>query len=713
MNVFGVGMAKKAQAEIVVIVGVLILAIAVVYYAVSGGFPSSNIPKNLYDRQKAFHDSFVNLVRKGADNALKSMEIHGGYPTAELLGNGTYQVPPFVVFMNEGIPYWTKCEQNLAPSKKNVTRWFELSVENYVKEHISEVTGSYRNVTIDLAKLDVSVNILSNTRKVDVSVNLPTTVDGYKMVSQFYPYKTFLDTKFGEIFDFADNFSKAQTIKRFLEVFTTASIYMSAEAPDGYPKLPTGGFLTSCGENIYRTPQQISGSLKEIAEYVVTQTAWWQNMINDTGHPKFYAINKEIIGTEYRDLDITMYLPDDFSFDTKDSIVITNNEPAYTSSMWTASDCLGVYSMGYAVSYPVIVRVKDPLSGYSFNFAILVFVDRNIKDKNGKPMVMGPGKCEDIKQGGDLCKQLDCSAKINITDENGWPVEGAVATFGNCGLGVSDISGVIEGKIKCGTNELNIYKNSSYDLYKNSLSSSEINNTYKLRTIADVIIHFRKVTITESGTGDNPVTKCVVDKATDYIFANFVSNNRMFAITNIDPKSIPKDCIDKACLDQCQSSNDISKCKQCSLKCMGDVLESVRAQYVPTGNYDLNVTQMNPGTMKETGGFITGYTIVPTANFYLNVPEIALPGTQYRIPENQKKLAVQNLSQCSIDPVSINTYPKFIFVTSCECDNLRTVLGTFRNSDCQSLTQMEIDAMCSGQSTVREIGKCNARVICK
>ena len=699
-------MVKKAQAEIVVIVGVLILAIAVVYYAASGGFPSSNIPRNLYDRQRAFHDSFVNLARKGADNALKSMEMHGGYPTAELLGNGTYQVPPFVVFMDEGIPYWTRCEQNLAPSRKNVTHWLELSMENYIREHITEVTGSYRNVTIDMSRLSVSANILSGPHKIDITVNLPTTVDGYKMVSQFYPYKTSLDTKFGEIYDFADNFSKAQTTKRFLEVFTTASVYLSADAQDGYPRLPTGGFLTSCGETIYRTPQQISIYLKDIAQYVVTQTLWWQNMPVDSAKPKVYAINKEIIGTEYRDLDIAMYLPDDFSFDTRGSVVITNNEPAYSSSMWSASDCLGVYSMAYAVSYPVIVNVKDPLSGYSFNFAVFAFVDNS----GGK---MHPGKCQDVKSGEETCKNLDCYAKISVADENGKPIEGATATFGGCGLGVSDASGAMEGKIKCGTNELNIYRNSSYDFYRNNVSSSEINSTYVLRTIADITVHFRNVKITESGPEDNKIIKCVLDNATDYIFANFVSGDRLFTITNIDQKSIPADCVDKACLEQCQSSGNLNTCRQCSLNCIGDVLESVRAQYMPAGNYDLNVSQMNLGAMKETGGFITGYSISPAANFYLNVPDIAPGSLQYKLSDNQKRQALQTLSQCSISPVSTGTYPKFIFVASCDCDNLKTMLGGFRNSDCPSLTQQEIDAMCSGESMTRELAKCNARVICK
>ena len=661
-------MVKKAQAEIVVIIGVLVLAVAVVYYAVSGGFPSSSIPRNLYDRQKAFHDSFTALARKGADNALMVMEMHGGYPTAEILGNGTYDIPPFAVFMGEGVTYWTRCEQNLTPSRKDVTHWLELAVENYIREHITEVTGSYKNVTIDLSRLSVSANILSNPRKIDISVNLPTTVDGYNMVSQFYPYKISLDSKLGEIYDFASDLSEAQSSKRFLEVFTIASIYMSADAPDGYPKLPTGGFLTNCGETIFRTPDQISIYLKGIAEYVLTQTLWWQNMPVDPSKPKVYAIDSEIMSTQYRDLNIQMYLPDDFQFTTQGSVVVKNNKRAFTSPMWTASDCLGVYNMAYALSYPVIVRVKDPLSGYSFNFALFVFVDNTA----GK---MQPGRCQDIKTAQDLCKEADCSARMKVTDEAGRPILGAVATFGDCGIGYSDSDGVIHGKIKCGTSELNIYMNSSYDYYNQNVSSSDINGTYVLHSITNITAHFNKVTIVDQGE----IRKCFVGKASDYIFLDFVSaGGNLYTMTNIDPESIPENCTNQACLDECQKSLNIELCTSCASGCMGGVLDSTSNDFIPAGSYDTNATMMNLYIMKETGGFIAPYALrASTKSIYIHVPETT---PDYHLPESKKLSLVQDMKECQIEPISENTYPKTTIVTTCTCENLKAVWEDVKSS---------------------------------
>jgi hypothetical protein len=654
-------MAKKAQAEFVVIVGVILLALVTIYYATQSGiFGPSNVPGGVYGKQKAVQESFLSMARKGADNALKVMETHGGYPTAELLGNGTYTIPPFAVFMDEGVPYWARCQNNLAPSKEDVTRWFKLSLENYIRTHISEITGTYRNASFDLSRLSVSVNILTDPRKIEITVNLPTKVDGYAMSSQLYPYKISLDSKLGEIYDFARDFSKAQSSKRFLEVFTTASVYMSADANDGQPKLPTGGFLTDCGETIYRTPNQISLYLKDIAQYVLTQTLWWQKMPVDPSKPKVYAINREIIDNEYRDLEIGMYLPDDFQFSTQGSVVIRNTKRAYTSMFWTSSKCLGAYSMTYAISYPVIVRIKDPPSGHSFNFAVLVFVDNS----GGK---MQPGKCEDIREAKDPCKETGCSAKIKVTDDAGKPIPGAVATFGECGMGVSDTSGTIEGKIKCGTNELNIYKNSSYDYYNQNVSSSAINATYVLRSITNLTAHFNRVTITEQG----PITKCVIGKTTDYAFLDLVSNGIPYMITNIDSESVPENCTDQACLDQCSRSLDVNACTRCASGCMGSVLDSVNSDFIPAGSYEANATMNNLNIMKETGGFITPYTLKSsTKSIYIQIPETT---PEYLISQSKKLSLVQDLRECQIEPISENPYPKNTFVTSCTCENLKII----------------------------------------
>jgi len=651
-------MVEKAQAEFIVIVGVIVLALVVIYYSTQlGTVTPGNIPGEVFKKQKAVQQSFLSMARKGADNTLNVMEMHAGYPTAEILGDPTYTPPASALFMDEDIPYWTRCQNNLTPSRQDVTRWFKLSVENYIRTHIGEITGTYKNMSFDLSKLSVSVNIRTDPRKIEITVNLPTKVDGYSMPSTLYPYKMSIDSKLGEIYDFASDLSEAQSSKRFLEVFTMASIYLSADAPDGYPKLPTAGFLTDCGETIYRTPDQISVYLKEIAEYVITQTLWWQNMSTDPSKPKVYAIDKEIMPIQYRDLEINMYLPDNFEFTRQAAVMARNTKRAFRSMFWTSSDCLSVYSKTYNVPYPVIISVKDPPSGHTFNFAFFVFVDKS----SGK---MQPGRCEDIVDEKDECSDGKCYAKIKVTDDIGNPIEGAIATFGECGIGTSDKTGIIEGRINCGTYELNIYRNSSYDFYNQNVSSSTINATYVLRPITNITAHFRRVTRTVQGN----FTKYVIGKVTDYAFLDLISGDIPYTLTNINPEDVPENCTDQACLDQCQTSMDINACIKCASGCMGSVLDSVSSEFIPSGNYQANATIMNLNIMKETGGFLTPYTLKSsTKTIYIHMLETS---PEYLLSESKKLALSQELRQCQIEPISESPYPKTTYVTSCTCENL-------------------------------------------
>jgi len=316
--------------------------------------------------------------------------------------------------------------------------------------------------------------------------------------------------------------------------------------------------------------------------------------------------------------------------------------------------------MAYAVSYPVIVRVKDPPSGHSFNFAVFVFVGNS----GGK---MLPGRCEDIREVNDTCREAGCSAKIKVTDDVGNPLAGAVATFGECGIGTSDSAGIIQGKIKCGTNELNIYMNSSYDYYNQNVSSSAINGTYALRSITNITVHFRKVNITEQGA----VTKCSIGKATDYIFMDMVSGGIPYMITNIDPESVPENCTDQTCLDQCSNALNLNACMQCASACMGSVLDSVNSDYIPAGDYEANATMINLNLMQETGGFITTYILKPSVKtIFIHVPETS---PDYLIEESKKRSLAQDLRECGIEPISEGTYPRNTFVTSCTCENLKII----------------------------------------
>jgi hypothetical protein len=149
---------------------------------------------------------------------------------------------------------------------------------------------------------------------------------------------------------------------------------------------------------------------------------------------------------------------------------------------------------------------------------------------------------------------------------------------------------------------------------------------------------------------------------------------------------------------------------------------------------------LNLNFMKETGGFITPYTLKSaTKNLYINIPETS---PDYMIPVSTKLALAQELRECQIEPISENPYPKTTFVTSCTCENLKTVWEEVKASctnpdisnlfctcpsgssypsgcsqQCGAYTLPSCVTCCNlnqiKQSISGWVSNCNTRVICK
>ncbi len=713
---------RIAQTEIGVLVGLFLLLSVVVYYAYTTNlFSASPLPLSIQQKQHAVHNSMISLIRKGANEVLKDMETHGGYPSSQLEGLDG------VVFLRQFVPYWQKCDKTDIPPFDNITSWFEKELENYIKNHIKEVTDVYgSNVSFNLTELWVNIDIRCEMNRIDITVVLPTKTNGYAMDKRLYPYKTFIPTKFGEIYCFASDFSGELADKRYLEIFTISSIYLSKDTEDGHPKLPTLGLLKKCGETIYRAPEEISNALKGVVLYTLTHILWWTDMFSDSNLPKTYAI-KNVGGRTYPDLKIRFHLPDDFEFETHSPIVITNSNIVLRAMLpFIISDCTAVYSQTYSLEYPVVISVYDSLSKHKFYFASLVFIDSNESH-------MFPGKCENIGEGEGACEGLECTAEIKVVDSEGNPLSGAVAVFGECPVGRSNTEGIIRGGIECGIHHLVIFYNESYDFINETVSSDEINNTYVLYRIPNMTAHFRKVDITErgyvniagelqsvsqdpcSGTytlSEPKMTVCRISHTNNLVFVT-LENGNQYVITNINPENMNENCWESDACQECYNSHSQSKCEECLRLCAPSVKESVNVNYVPKQTYTITADMLTSG-VKEAGWFETMQQInEDTKDVYLNVPEISDP--DYELTEGQKSCLASKLSECEISPVSEHEQESFVVSTKCDCLHLHEMVSLCGSLDSYfEYDQLAEEWKCNINEVINKAKElCGIKVVCK
>ncbi|MHA2065755.1 MAG: hypothetical protein ACXABY_15365 [Candidatus Thorarchaeota archaeon] len=579
------------------------------------------------------------------------------------IGGSDITVPEHVLFVGEGVPYWQKCQHDLSLSREEIKRTFEFALKNYILKHTDEFLDFFgKNVTFDLPRLDVDANILRD--KIVLTVTLPTTVNGYDIRE---PYTREVSTKFGEIIDFAADVAKEFSVNRELEYFTIYSIYFSKNLWDGHPKLPTIGVMTQCGENVLRSPRQISRYLLETAEYVLTNTFWWRGLSTSRSRSRTFGI-EDVNGERYMDLNIKMHLPDDFAFAARGrTILFTNNELLLDMDMFVIPRCVSAYKQVYDVSYPVVISVDDPLSGNSFNFGSMV----HVTDSWGE---MSPGRCDfDITKYTNDCKDLECNANIRVvwhkySDGSNEPLEGALVTIGDCFGEKTDSDGHVEGPVECGLQELSIYHNSSFGFYSEIVSSSELSGTYELHYKPGMTAHFRKVVVENDSDAKY---RCLIEGFGDneFVIGKMDSGSGEYGLYNTLETS-ETNCMDTPECQECMDVNtdgvdaidDINICRTCQDLCTaGDLESDVDIDYIPSGDYFVDVSVRDIQNGYEKGKIDLDYRLSEdTEDLYVYIPDIGKDvfGIDNSDGEDMEDIVV---NRCGIDLITTEMYQEGVY----------------------------------------------------
>lgn len=532
----------KGQLEyaiLLVIVIVAVIVIGLVYQSVFYAPPGS-------EEHRLVQDAVTNIIREGSSETIRLMELHGGY--MEPSQNS-------VAFAGTGAAYWQSCQSTDIPQPEAVKQRLSDGLRNYVLAHKDGLASSFPG-TVELGEPVVSVNILGN--RIDFTVNMPTKVKGTDIRQS---YTVSMPTRFGEIYEFASNFADSSSRERYLDEFTKVSLYLSRD-------LPTSGAMTSCGERISLSRSSVESGLEGIIDYTLTHISLWEKPAAAGEDVAVYFIDN-VNGRKYPGMDISFILPNSFDMVSGGPIKIKNDKEIYSDSFpLPIPICLSTYHITYDVTYPVIVSVRDDLTGYSFNFATLVNLDDN-----------EPSACEPINIAPyDECGSLECRASI-VVKSTGGPLPGARAFFGDCEIGASNSAGVIEGPVKCGENSLEIFYSEGYETIEKQASHEEISGTYTLRKIPMLNFSFMKL-----------LDSCqpqVVDN--EVITIRLSSNDGLHIILNTDPDSVTGQC-STATADYIRENPEI---------CLGGVIGIVPADSVPPGTYKIYTSTLDIAKIQE------------------------------------------------------------------------------------------------------------------
>jgi len=642
---------RSGQAEILIIVGVIVIIVAVLAYTFGASLFERPVPPAIKNDQMVVMEFVENIITDKAYETVIMMERNGGYIDGEVVPSGT------TVFMNNGVAYWQKCENTYpsATSKTTIQNKMNNRIKNEVVSDLENIVGTSgtgeingKEVKIRYTTANVLTNIVDN--KVEITMDMITEVSGYEIRE---PFTISIPTNFGRILKFAEDFSVEQRDDRFFEMFTRYNI-------EFFSDLPRVGFLMGCDNTIFISPEDLEDKLNTAINDVVYSTSMWEESAID-GYTLYFGVD-EVNDNLYEDLEaqepISFWLPDDFLARVYRPVLIYNTGYLLTAEALPLSTmCSGYYEQTYSLSYPVIVRVHDSVLDTYFQFAVFVDIDE-----------MENGVC------GEDVEEVDCSEAaspmdVTLVDGNGDPLEGANVFVAGCYVGETDANGVVSGLSVSGSHELVIYPSDNHEMVIVDITvpGTGYTNTFTSYRVPESTYHF--VHAGGTCTSENDVnTEFVAARVTTSLGQEFSISN---ALVGDDIDSCLQTSNGHSICTDCYNSGDQNSaaCQDCTAitgNCItGQTTSYSSISYIPAGTYTIEEgIIMNVGMMNsQTDSYKRSIASVPVTlgSSTITIPEedahinVYVPNTdqvyqlafiKYDIRKNNKKCLAKILGVC-------------------------------------------------------------------
>lgn len=443
----------KGQTEIIIVLGVVVIAAFAVLFATNKINLSPPEPESISQLKETLRADLEKQIAADSFDIVKKVASNGGYLDAA-------KSPISLDYKNSNVPYWQFTNTSLVRTRAD----FEFELSKGIKDAISKISAAEltekfgKEVRLD--PRSVEAKILD--RRIDLKIDMPASLEGFYLQN---PIEISVPVKLGEAIKFATETIEKSITERVFESFTIGSILAyQVRGDDGNPTIPSYGILRGCGKSIHRTWWDVKPEMETLLK----------GMLDNV-----HTAGKVPVGIQNRSTYLANSLPVFTGLETSFSLgASTLDERSFQMFpnpldektifvMFTPICISPPYQLNYWLLYPVVGEVGD--SEFKLKFAFNVYI-------NGYK----PGDIGDVsvtldawKRENSICQKAVCDAKIRVTDAKG-PVSGAQVSYAGCYLGLTDEKGIVQDKVPCGRISLLEISKADHNLYSKLAGFDEL-----------------------------------------------------------------------------------------------------------------------------------------------------------------------------------------------------------------------------------------------
>lgn len=457
----------KGQTEIIIVLGVVVVAVVGVLFATRTISLLPPEPESVSALKASLRADIERTVSATAVSVAKQVAANGGY-----LSLDADPKPPALDYLGNKVAYWQFANISAARSRGD----FESAISKGMKEALQKIDPKSfkgfegKNIEIYTPR---SIEVKINNKDFSAKADIPIFVENYPFGS---PIEVKISSRLGDSIDFASQLiGKSQKKElqykesdeqgnptnkvlgvvenRYFERFTANAIRAYSDVDIfGNPKIPSEGIITDCATPpISKDWFQIKPEMENLIDGILSNTYTAGKVpigISNSSHYPAYVV------PIFTDLDVKFSLGQ--NLDEKSFQIYHNNSVDPSKVIvrpehlpYSASCFSPPYRVLYFLFYPVVTEVGD--DDFKLKFAFHTYLNGyEPGDWKDLGIVLDYFE-EDIRK----CATASCPAKITVLDGAG-SVEGAEISYSYCRLGRTDREGTLETNVPCGISLLQV-----------------------------------------------------------------------------------------------------------------------------------------------------------------------------------------------------------------------------------------------------------------
>jgi hypothetical protein len=396
---------KKGQLTLLIIAAIVIILVIVLYFAFSGNFINSEVPREM----RPIYDAYLNCLEDITIDGAKLMGQQAGYLNVPEFDPGS-SYRPFssqLNFMNQPVPYWIYASGN------NI-----LKEQIPEKSDMQEELATYLEERLDLCNLEIyreqgfaiyieegNVDVIINKNTIDVTAENPVNIylenDSIRVAKHTFK----ADVRLGSLYDQARelyNFEKTDT---FLEKYTIDTLRLHA---------PVDGVELSCKPLIFtdeKIRQNITRGLAANINTLKVKGSYYELQDDDDG---YFVVDPGF------SVDTNVNIIYDPSWPTR--IEIHGDRVAKPVGLQEGLSILGFcytpYHLVYDINYPVLIQLWE--DDFFFQFPVSVIIEKNQEREALPPMF------EETSLDSPICQFQNQRVQVYTYDSGLNPVEARI-----------------------------------------------------------------------------------------------------------------------------------------------------------------------------------------------------------------------------------------------------------------------------------------------